>query len=440
MSASTKHTYQATTTTATWRHRALRLRRSIIAVALLATLSIASSAQASSLVFTKPDGNVWLANPDGSGQYQVTLDGTPSNPYSAPSQANDGTIEAVRGSGNGAQIYRMSQNGTNLSPPFSTAAPGTGPLDAVISPDGTKVGFWAITGTNPCYPWICAGTTRSYQLSYADHYVDPATFNPGYAGWSSFGAPAWMGASRNMLFTSTGYIWYYDLGTSGSGEPVQWLYADDPAYQSLWDGYNGTCCQIYFEEGAVSQDGTRMAVVINNGYDSQSQIALFSAPAGDLATGNPPANPTLASCVITPPDGSSGGYPGGPQFDSLSWSPDDSSLAYEYNGTIYVATIASLTNCSADTTNQVISPGSDPYWGPANVNPPPRRQPPPPPPAATTTARRRSTAMFPTWLETSWPRPERSSPAGDASSGKSPGDTPPARSAVASSPKASSRG
>ena len=228
--------------------------------------------------FTKPDGNVWLANPDGSGQYQVTLDGTPSNPYSAPSQANDGTIEAVRGSGNGAQIYRMSQNGTNLSSPFSTAAPGTGPLDAVISPDGTKVGFWAIAGTNPCYPWICAGTARSYQLSYADHYVDPATFNPGYAGWSSFGAPAWMGASRNMLFTSDGYIWYYDLGTSGSGEPVQWLYADDPAYQPLWDGYNGTCCQIDFEEGAVSQDGTRMAAVINNGYDSQSRSRCSRLP------------------------------------------------------------------------------------------------------------------------------------------------------------------
>ena len=84
--------------------------------------------------------------------------------------------------------------------------------------------------------------------------------------------------------------------------------------------------------------------------------------------------------MIKPPDGSSGGYPGGPHFDSLSWSPDDSSLAYEYNATIYVASIASLTNCSADTINQVISTGSDPYWGPASVNPPPRPPPPPPPP------------------------------------------------------------
>ena len=328
---------------------------------------ITGSAHASSLVFTKPDGNVWLANPDGSGQYQVTLDGTSANPYSSPTQASDGTIEAIRGTGSGAQIYRMTQNGTILNNPFTTAVPGTGPLDAVISPDGSKVAFWGVTGTDPCYPWVCYGTARTYQLSYADHYADPSTFNPGYAGWSSFGAPAWMGNDRNLLFTGSATMWYYDLGTNGPNEPVQWFYDN----YTNWDGYYSGGPGVFFLEGAASQDGTRLALVTNNGYRGQYQIAIFSA-SGDLATGNPPAQPTLSSCFVPPPDGSSGSagtYPGGALFDSVSWSPDGSSLAYEYDGAIYVAHIASLTDCSQDSITQVISSGSDPYWGPANINP-----------------------------------------------------------------------
>ena len=57
---------------------------------VLVALLSAGPAIADSMVFIR-DGNVWLANPDGSGQYQVTLDGTPDSPYSSPSQADDGT-------------------------------------------------------------------------------------------------------------------------------------------------------------------------------------------------------------------------------------------------------------------------------------------------------------------------------------------------------------
>ena len=49
----------------------------LAALVAAVSLAFAAPAQASSIVFLKPDGNVWLANPDGSGQYQVTLDGSP---------------------------------------------------------------------------------------------------------------------------------------------------------------------------------------------------------------------------------------------------------------------------------------------------------------------------------------------------------------------------
>jgi hypothetical protein len=53
-------------------------------VAVVAVFVGAGSAQASSLVYIK-DYNVWLANPDGSGQRQLTTDGFRELPYESPS-------------------------------------------------------------------------------------------------------------------------------------------------------------------------------------------------------------------------------------------------------------------------------------------------------------------------------------------------------------------
>ena len=342
-------------------------------LAALVTLTLAGGAHASNLVFSKPDGNIWLANPDGSGLYQVTLDGSAANPYSSPTQADDGTIEAQRGSGAGTQLDRMTQNGTLLNAPFTTAAPN-GPFDATIAHDASKVSYWAITGVNSCYPFFCPGTASSVQVSYADHYVDPSTFNPNVGGWSSFQYPAWMGNSRQLLFADNGTLWYYDLGQS---QPVEWRY---------WSDFSNTVTQGYgsWIEGAVSPDGTRLATVSGEDNAGRYVIQIFSGTqdirSGDL-TGY---TPTVSPCEIPAPDGSNGtngSYPGQYiYFDSLSWSPDGQSLAFEYHGAIYVASFGSLTDCSQITVRQVIASGCDPNWGLAPISPQTRPGPPPPPP------------------------------------------------------------
>ena len=108
----------------------------LAAVAVSFAAVMPALASASSIVFIK-DHNVWLANPDGTGQYQVTLDGDASSPYRSPSQADDGTIFAIKGSGTDATFHKMKQNGVLLAPPFEGSAPGSGPLEASISPDGS---------------------------------------------------------------------------------------------------------------------------------------------------------------------------------------------------------------------------------------------------------------------------------------------------------------
>lgn len=87
------------------------MRSVVLALTALVAAVAAPPAAADSLVFIR-DHNVWLANADASGQYQVTRDGTSGAPYESPSQADDGTIVAIRETpGARRQIYRMTQSG-----------------------------------------------------------------------------------------------------------------------------------------------------------------------------------------------------------------------------------------------------------------------------------------------------------------------------------------
>src|ERR687891_363966 len=99
-----------------------RLLRRGLAAAALVLAALPAAASADSIVFIKSH-NVWLANADGTGQYQVTQDGT------APA-------------GQGDDIVRMRKNGTVLNttdPPAllnSVGHPVDGPaVDVAISPD-----------------------------------------------------------------------------------------------------------------------------------------------------------------------------------------------------------------------------------------------------------------------------------------------------------------
>ena len=348
--------------------------RVILAVAVV--LAIAGSAQADNLVFTKPDGNVYLANPDGSGQYQVTLDGTSSDPYSSPSETGTGVIEASHGTGATAQIVQLAQNGTPLITPFATAATN-GPLNPVISPDGKLVAYWTPVAYDACAPWLCPNLRGVQLVSDADKYVDPSTLI--HEG-TSFSHGAWLSDTRLLLFAHNGTLYLYDIGAP---TPVEWGgllgFATESWFVNMLP---------FFFEGAASADGTRLAIVTgigniqNNAYGT-ADIQLFST-AGDLASAAQPVEP-IPGCPIVPPDGSDG-YQGDPitqqyLFSSVTWSPNGQSLAFAYNGAIYVAHIPNMSDCKTITVTRVIASGSSPFWSAANIDPAPR---PAPQPTSTT--------------------------------------------------------
>ena len=131
----------------------------VLPLALLLVLATAAPAAADSLVYVK-DSNVWSARPDGSEQRRLTSDGIPQDPYSSPSQADDGTIVAVRGT----RLYKLDPQGRPAGTLSSllTDKPGSinavGPFDARISPDGRTIASWlGIMGG-----WYDYATNRYY--------------------------------------------------------------------------------------------------------------------------------------------------------------------------------------------------------------------------------------------------------------------------------------
>ena len=313
---------------------------------VIAALVVAApNAAADSLVFIR-DHNVWLANADGSGQYQVTLDGTTGSPYSSPSQADDGTIVALRTPfGGRPQIWRMHQNGGLLNAPINTPAPGTGAIDARVSPDGRLVAYWFLTevSTGPCL--YCFEITTRALISYADRFTNPdAVGTPNTGGW-----PSWMSNNRLYVSGASAEIWYYQLGTP---EAVQW-----------WgDSENcGLCTNpppiVNLSAGEVSRDGQRIAVVRGNGEET---IALYQSGGPPPADGSAPPKPT-PTCAFTGPNGG--------KFVRPTWSQDGQTLAWQEGNGIWSSRIPDFSNCAALTSQLIVPGGTDPDFGPAAVNP-----------------------------------------------------------------------
>src|SRR6266498_3039270 len=129
------------------------VRRILLVMVVVGSLAVPAGAQGASLVYNEDDGNVWLANADGSGPYQVTLDGDPSDPYGPPSQADNGTIATSFGSGNTEEIVLLAQNGAVLNSFVPNPEYEGGIVDSDISPDGTKIAYTTGFSGNPtCDP------------------------------------------------------------------------------------------------------------------------------------------------------------------------------------------------------------------------------------------------------------------------------------------------
>jgi hypothetical protein len=285
-------------------------------------------------------GNVWLAAPDGTGQRQVTANGG----WDSPSQADDGTILAQRGT----QLFRIDRNGNQLAAPIDTSftgAPPTwaGPLSPVISPDGVNQAYGGMITDSGVYDPNCGCYVYTHTFST---WWGSATTNsqPNQTlGQEDYVDPAWIDPSH-LLLTSTGILIHqvatYTLG-GGDNSMTQWFSDPDPSVNGL-------------SAGAITRTQDKLAFVANIQGGVGNEIRIYT-------TNGPPPNVPTDVCNIGPNN-----------FQSirLSFSPDGQSLAYDAPDGIHLVSLAGLPTCTGLADHIIIPGGSLPYFGPADVGSP----------------------------------------------------------------------
>jgi hypothetical protein len=313
----------------------------VLAVAASAVIAgaTAAAAAADTIVYIK-QSNVWLANGDGSGQYQITLDGTASSPYESPSEADNGTILAIRRPpGQRNQLFRMTQSGGLLNPPADTPAPGpAGAIDAKISPDGSLAAYWFVTGVNPgCL--FCIEAATGVLLSHSDRFTNYNEIGLPKTGLE----PSWISNSTVLVNESNGTQWYYTIGMP---EAAEWFSKGEIT------GFSPVDFEM-LSDGEVAPTGDRLALVVG---DKKQQLWILKL------NGPPPTKPSQATPCYEDVSGS---------FSDATWSANGGTLFWQDQEGVLAAPIAGPTSCSGEPV-LLIAGGSEPDASPAAENPGPR--------------------------------------------------------------------
>ena len=316
--------------------------RTVVALAAALSLTAAAPAAADSISYVK-DGNVWIANPDGTGQYQVTTNATAERPYRSPSQADDGTIVASHGE----EIVRLRQNNQELSrfnPPATTDSAGQ-PIDGVpqdisVSPDGAKIAFSYYQFN--CPVGVSCGS-RFVLLYSSSSAATPVAQN----GKLFRRNASWLSNDRILAFNGYGSQVNVDSPGGGDDDDQHW-FDDEHLHSPSTD----------LGDGELSPQGDRLVTLRNYGEDLHLQ---FYAVSGSVQGGPPPAAP--AEACASGADAT---------LDNPTWAPDGRSVAFALGTGIEVLPLPNVEPglCNGAGSSRLVLPGgSEPDWGPAPVNP-----------------------------------------------------------------------
>jgi hypothetical protein len=306
----------------------------VAALAAAGCLLAPAAAAADSIVYADR-GDIWSMRPDGSGKVRSTDGGT----WHSPTQADDGTIAAVQGTG---PITVMARDGRRAAHDHDAAR-------AL----GRRRELRARARRPLVLPRRVEDRLRlrrdvvSRGLELRD---DPALDvlharrrRPGHAA-RRLGQPVRRERSRvdheRPALVFGGYGSQVSIDDLGGGDYsfVNWLKPDTDQ-----------------GDGELSRDGRKLATTFSYG---ENLILAFFAVSGDATQGPPPA--ATPACNSSSPDAA---------LADPSWAPDSAGLAFQSRDGLETLRFTKLdaTGCAVTGPSVVVAPtGSQPDWGPAD--------------------------------------------------------------------------
>lgn len=221
--------------------------RLFLPLTIAGLLSAPAAAQADSIVYVD-GGNVVTSRPDGTGRVQLTEGGD----WHSPTQADDGTIAAVKGTG---PIQLMARDGrpirTITTQPAPSSSGGTfaaRPVELSLSPDGRRLAY-TYTGLGCPVASTCG---QSSSVLYTDTSGEQATPQAVYGNQFSRSAPEWVTNDRALVFGGAGsHVNLDDVGGGDDSNTNWWNAATD------------------ISDGELTRDGRRLGLLIGYGDDTR---------------------------------------------------------------------------------------------------------------------------------------------------------------------------
>jgi hypothetical protein len=219
------------------------------------------------------------------------------------------------------------------------------PVDVAISPDGTKIAYSFASYSCPVGASCGARTVTGYTA--ADHLTAPELLSgPLYTS-----NPSWVGNSRTLSSAGYGHqINVHDLGPGTTD--VHWF--DDT---DIFPDASSTD----LGDAEMTRAGDKLALI--RGYGDDKRLLTLKVGGGAIP----------APACITSAD---------PKLQGPTWAPEGTRLAWGDSDGLGIGVNVPLdeSGCDAMQLRTLVPGGSEPDWGPADVNPQPRGATPAPAP------------------------------------------------------------